>query len=91
MTPISTDQLLALIATVTGPIQPPLHADSPLVGHGSAVSSMTLVQICLQLEDEAIARGGSFDWTSERAMSQLAGMFRSVAALAGEFNRQLGA
>ncbi|MEB3349997.1 MAG: acyl carrier protein [Cyanobacteriota bacterium] len=91
MTPLTTDQLLALIAAVTGPLDPPLQADSPLVGQGSAVSSMTLVQICLQLEDEAIARGGSFDWTSERAMSQLAGMFGSVTALAEAFNQQLGA
>ncbi|MFN5195434.1 MAG: acyl carrier protein [Cyanobacteriota bacterium] len=91
MNGITTEQLIVLIESLTGPLEPPLQPDTPLVGSGSAVSSMTLVQICLQLEDEAGARGGTFDWTSERAMSQLAGIFRSVAALAAEFNRQLGA
>ena len=89
MSALTPQRLISLIDEVAGPLVPPLAPQSPLVGPGSAITSMQLVQICLRLEDEADALGGRFDWTSEKAMSQLAGLFASVEALCDQFNRQL--
>ena len=59
-----------------------------LVGSSGVVDSMGLVQICLDLEDQAGELGFEFDWTSDQAMSRSKGMFQSVETLANEFAQQ---
>ena len=64
------------------------HENMQLVGGNSLLDSMTLVEVCLALEDIADEHGFEFDWTSEAAMSKSRGMFRSVATLVEEFTNQ---
>lgn len=59
-----------------------------LIGDGRVLDSLGLVELCLRLEDRASELGFEFDWTSEVAMSQSRGMFRSVGSLQAEFSRQ---
>jgi acyl carrier protein len=59
-----------------------------LIGGGSLLDSMKLVEVCLALEDLADEHGFEFNWTSEASMSKSRSMFRSVAALAEEFANQ---
>jgi acyl carrier protein len=59
-----------------------------LIGEGSLLDSMGLVEVCLALEDAAAEHGFEFDWTSEVAMSKSRSMFRTVASLAEEFANQ---
>lgn len=59
-----------------------------LIGSDGLLDSMKLVELCLALEDRADALGFQFDWTSDKAMSEHAGMFRTVESLAAEFDRQ---
>jgi acyl carrier protein len=63
--------------------------DTQLIGDGSVLDSISLVELCLQLEDKASELGFQFDWTSEAAMSKLRGMFRTAGALSAEFSRQM--
>jgi hypothetical protein len=65
--------------------------ESRLIGNGSLMNSMKLVELCLQLEDLAADLGFEFDWTSGAAMSRSRSMFRTAGALAEEFRRQLEA
>ena len=69
----------------------PLAAGTALIGDGSVLDSLKLVQLCLALEDAAGAAGFSFDWTSAAAMPRLRAMFRSAGALAAEFQSQMEA
>ena len=64
-------------------------SESTLLGDGGLADSMKLVELCLALEDKADALGFQFDWTSDKAMSEHAGMFRTVQSLADEFDRQM--
>lgn len=66
----------------------PITIDSSLVGPGSIVDSMGLVQICLALEEEADKINANFDWTSEKAMSQLNSIFKTPRSLCENFNLQ---
>tara|TARA_B110000444_G_C18748403_1_gene551476 strand:- start:706 stop:981 length:276 start_codon:yes stop_codon:yes gene_type:complete len=59
-----------------------------LIGGESLLDSMSLVQVCLALEDLSDEHGFDFDWTSEAAMSKSRSMFRNIAALAEEFANQ---
>lgn len=63
--------------------------DTPLIGDGSALDSMKLLELCLALEDIAADLGFEFDWTSEAAMSKSRSMFRTAGALATEFLSQM--
>jgi len=65
--------------------------DTPLLGDGSLLDSMKLVELCLSLEDLASGLGFEFDWTSDVAMSKSRSMFRTAGALAGEFISQMDA
>lgn len=65
--------------------------DTPLIGSGSLLDSMKLVELCLALEDRATGLGFEFDWTSEAAMSNSRSMFRTAGSLATEFNNQMEA
>ena len=64
-----------------------LHAKTPLIGE-SQLDSMSIVSLCLRLEDIAEDQGFEFNWASEKAMSQSKSMFRSVETLAEEFLSQ---
>ena len=65
--------------------------DTPLIGDGSVVDSMKLVELCLALEDFAEEKGFEFDWTSDQAMSRSRSMFRTAGSLASEFTNQMDA
>ena len=62
--------------------------DMQLIGSGSLLDSMKLVEVCLALEDTADENGFEFDWTSDSALSKSRSMFRSVSALSEEFFKQ---
>ena len=62
--------------------------ETSLIGDGSILDSMSLVELCLELEDVAEECGFDFDWTSEAAMSKSKSIFRTVGALSFEFDRQ---
>lgn len=66
----------------------PIADATPLIGDGSVLDSMRLVELCLSLEDLAGEHGFEFDWTSEAAMSRSRSIFRTAGALADEFVRQ---
>ncbi len=60
----------------------------PLIGDASLLDSMKLVELCLLLEDYAEELSFEFDWTSSTTLSKSRSMFRSVVALAEEFDMQ---
>lgn len=68
-----------------------IGAATVLLGDGSVLDSMRLVELCLLLEDIAADQGFEFDWTSETAMSKSRSIFRTAGALADEFVSQAGA
>ena len=65
-----------------------ISEDTALIGDGSVLDSMKLVELCLALEDMAGEQGFDFDWTSETAMSRSRSMFRTAGSLASEFIAQ---
>lgn len=65
-----------------------ISEDMPMIGGGSLIDSMKIIEVCLALEDLADDYGFEFDWTSGAAMSKSRSMFRSVSALAEEFANQ---
>jgi len=66
-----------------------LDETSTLVGGKSMIDSMNLVQICISLEERSQKDGFEFDWTSEKAMSELNSIFRTPETLTKEYNRQM--
>jgi len=68
-----------------------VNSHTALIGDGSVLDSMKLVELCLLLEDKAAQCGFEFDWTSDIAMSKSRGMFRTAGALAAEFISQMEA
>ena len=65
-----------------------IDEDSCFIGGESSLDSMTLVQLCIALEEESNLLDFDFDWTSEKAMSSMNSIFRSPKSLTDEFNRQ---
>ena len=65
-----------------------VNASTALIGDGSVLDSMKLVELCLSLEDLASEMGFEFDWTSDTAMSRSRSMFRTAGALVNEFIAQ---
>lgn len=59
-----------------------------LIGGDAVLDSMSLVEVCLALEDLADEHGFEFDWTSDSTMSKSRSMFRTVTTLAEEFADQ---
>tara|TARA_Y100000590_G_scaffold460164_1_gene618879 strand:- start:186 stop:473 length:288 start_codon:yes stop_codon:yes gene_type:complete len=59
-----------------------------LIGEGSEMDSMKLVELCLDLEDMATKLNFEFDWTSEKAMSKLGSIFMNVGTISTEFIKQ---
>ena len=66
-----------------------ITAETPLIGDGSVLDSMKLVEVCLALEDKSADMGFGFDWTSDSAMSVSRSMFRTADSLASEFISQM--
>ena len=64
-----------------------INSDTSLIGSDSPIDSMSLVSMCLRLEEISEEHGFSFDWSGE-TMSKSMSMFRSVKDLANEFERQ---
>ncbi|SVE15290.1 uncharacterized protein METZ01_LOCUS468144 [marine metagenome] len=62
--------------------------DMPLLGGDSLLDSMTLVELCVTLEDIASENDFDFNWTSASAMSSSGSMFRSIQPLAEEYLKQ---
>jgi len=73
------------IANLAGKPLAAIDDNTPLIGIGSTLDSMRLVELCLSLEDIASEIGFEFDWTSETAMSVSRGMFRTAGSLLAEF------
>lgn len=63
--------------------------DSQLMSGDNPVDSVTLVEICVRLEDLALDLGFDFDWMSEDAMSRSRSIFRTFGTLFDEFSRQM--
>jgi len=66
-----------------------LEEETPLIGGNSSIDSMNLVQICIALEDKSKIDNFEFDWTSEKAMSELNSIFKNPRTLASEYNKQM--
>ncbi|MGV0983530.1 MAG: hypothetical protein ACOYB2_03180 [Limnohabitans sp.] len=66
----------------------PVDDFTQLIGDGSVLDSMKLVELCLTLEDIAVDMGFDFDWTSDTAMSKSRSMFRTAGSLIAEFTAQ---
>lgn len=62
--------------------------NTPLIGDGSVLDSMKLIELCLTLEEKASDMDFEFDWTSDAAMSKSRSMFRTAGSLASEFIKQ---
>ena len=65
--------------------------DSPLLAGDTPIDSVTLVEICIRVEDYASELGFDFDWTSENAMSRSRSVFATVGTLYEDFIRQMNA
>jgi len=63
--------------------------EMPLIGSGSPLDSMKIVELCIVLEDLACELDFEFDWTSDSAMSRSRGMFKTAGTLVNEFLRQM--
>ena len=62
--------------------------DTQLIGGDAILDPMSLVEVCLALEDLADEHGFEVDWTSEATMSKSRSMFRTVTTLSEEFADQ---
>lgn len=82
------NRVLGLVALAIGQPATGVSSETPLVGEGSSLDSMKLVDLCLRLEDMAADIGFDFDWTSKAAMSPSRSMFRTAGTLAAEFVSQ---
>lgn len=85
---LSNKELIDVIKSVIDE-EVDIDPQSSLIGGDSLIDSMGLVQICLALEERSQSEGFSFDWTSEKAMSSLNSIFKTLETLTEEYNRQL--
>lgn len=83
------NRFLEIIAEIVKDGQGGLSLDSPLMSGNNPVDSVTLVEICVRLEDLATELGFDFDWMSENAMSRSRSVFHTVGTLFDEFSRQM--
>ena len=81
-------ELIAILNQIIDDPSVEVCKDTPLVGINSIIDSMSLVQLCLALEEKATDYGFEFDWTSEKAMSSVNSVFRTPETLCQEFNSQ---
>jgi hypothetical protein len=82
------EKIVDLIARLAGENAGSISDETPLLGNGSLLDSMKLVELCLGLEDIAEDSGFVFDWRSDAAMSRSRSMFRTAGSLTAEFIRQ---
>ena len=82
-------QVYAKIQDVVADDTTTITDDLTLIGSGRVLESMSLVELCLSLEDLAAELGFEFDWSSESAMSNSRSMFRTAGSLATEFQLQM--
>ena len=61
--------------------------ETALIGGDSPLDSMSIVNLCIRLEEISEEQRFEFDWSGE-TMSKSKSMFRSIKELALEFNRQ---
>lgn len=80
--------VIDVVSNVTKKPVSELTIESSLIGEEGLLDSLGLVELCLQLEDLAATLNFEFDWTSDASMSRNKSMFRSIAALQEEFDRQ---
>ena len=66
-----------------------MHEDSFILNSDNNIDSVTLVQLCIALEEKSNSFGFDFDWTSEKAMSSMNSIFRTPKSISDEFNNQL--
>lgn len=85
-----TNEVKSIIFSLCGG-EKDLDGDAPLIGDGSVLDSMKLVELCIALEDLASEYGFAFDWTSSTALSKSRSMFRNLDSLVTEFEKQQSA
>lgn len=56
--------------------------DTRLLGRESALSSLLLVELMLEVEDFCAEKGLTFVWANDAAMSERRSVYRSLASLA---------
>ena len=78
----------AFIYDINSDLSDELNGESTLVGGKRVLDSLGLVELCLRLEELSQELDFDFDWTSASAMSVSKSMFRSISALAEEFENQ---
>lgn len=83
------NDILALIANKLDIDPNDLNSETPLIGSAGLLSSMQLLELCLELEDKAMLLGFVFDWTSESAMSASKSLFKNAKTLAEAFSNQM--
>ena len=86
-----TEKVFSLITSLLENTNLNVTNETPLIGDGSILDSMKLVELCLLLEDMASDLEFEFDWTSDVAMSKSRSMFRTAGSLATEFIAQMDA
>ena len=84
-------KVFAAIIELLGDKSLSIAEETPLIGNGSVLDSMKLVELCLSLEDRAAELGFEFAWTSDTAMSKSRSMFKTAGSLATEFINQMKA
>ena len=58
-----------------------VNLNSKLIGSSSFIDSMTLVQLCISLEDYSNKLNFNFDWTSEKALSKSQSIFKKGSGI----------
>ena len=82
------NDILEIIESITEIELSELTEETILLGDSAILDSMSLVELCVNLEDYANENGFQFDWTSNSTMSNSRSMFRNIGTLLEEFNRQ---
>ena len=83
------EHFMALVAEIVNVESSALSIETPLMSGNNPVDSVTLVEICVRLEDLAADLGFDFDWMSENAMSRSRSVFHTFGTLFDEFSRQM--
>jgi len=82
------NDIIKIIQSITEIEISELTEKTPLLGDSAILDSMSLVELCVSLEDYANENGLQFDWTSNSTMSNSRSMFRNIGTLLEEFIRQ---
>jgi acyl carrier protein len=82
-------EIFGVLKTLTHDESIVINENTALIGENSILDSMTLVELCVTLEDIAAEKGFEFDWTSDAAMSRSRSMFRTAGSLVNEFVAQM--